>query len=271
MPKPVLDLKPTFWYICAEEYFLERRRQRGQRIRYWDELTFDEMKAEIDPSVLGKILRDVGYFAAGDLAEVYKERRISAKRIIREKIQYIAPVPTAREKLAAIHRARADRLYWERQQQRAEERREERARLKEIMPLGQQPDWLRQWAAETKLRRSRVNWFDLLPPEIAYEQIRWERAATMLAMFNIGMSFTEVGRHYGVTVTTVTRHIDWQARVKVRARGKTPVEQYMAEKSGGISLKAAVEMVREKHVGPPRRSRIKGPPVAAASLLTAMG
>ena len=72
-------------------------------------------------------------------------------------------------------------------------------------------------------RRSRFDWSQCVPPEIAAQQIRFERCATVLAMRARGFTLSEVGGFFDLSRERI-RQMEWRAK----NRSFPPVARYLA-------------------------------------------
>lgn len=61
---------------------------------------------------------------------------------------------------------------------------------------------------EERLRRSRVNWCDILPPDLAHLQVGRELDMTALAMRQAGWTFRKIGAAFGVVAETARGRVE---------------------------------------------------------------
>jgi hypothetical protein len=88
------------------------------------------------------------------------------------------------------------------------------------------------WSAERQ-RGSRVNWFSLVPDDVAEAQVSWERLRNAHRMRVSGLKFREIGAAFGVSVTYASQMV---ARAERRSKWLSPVESYCREKDTDPSL-----------------------------------
>jgi len=81
------------------------------------------------------------------------------------------------------------------------------------------------WLGE-KQRRSRVDWFAIVPEEIAVAQVAWERRQTALAMQDAGMKQGQIAELFGVTKSRVSQ-MTLRASAAKRAGKSSPAEAYL--------------------------------------------
>jgi len=81
------------------------------------------------------------------------------------------------------------------------------------------------WSVE-KQRRSRVDWFAIVPEEVAVEQVGWERRQTALAMYDAGMKQGQIAELFGVTPSRISA-MTIVARKWKRIGQASPVEAYL--------------------------------------------
>lgn len=82
---------------------------------------------------------------------------------------------------------------------------------------------VRVWPME-KQRRSSIDWYALVPDDVAYDQIRWERRQTVRAMREAGMTQKEIGLRFDLTKESI-RQYEVHAH---RSAASSPVEEYFA-------------------------------------------
>ncbi len=75
-----------------------------------------------------------------------------------------------------------------------------------------------------------VNWFDILPWDIARQQVGWERHRLAARMHDAGFIYAEVGRRLGVSEARAQ-----QMGTDIRNRRRSPVERWLTK---GIEFKA---------------------------------
>ena len=85
------------------------------------------------------------------------------------------------------------------------------------------------WSNE-KQRRSRVDWFAILPDDVAEMQMAWERRQTALAMHNSGLKQKEIAELFGVTGSRVSQFV-----IKARSGRVPPVEKFFNRRPQGFA------------------------------------
>lgn len=86
------------------------------------------------------------------------------------------------------------------------------------------------WSAE-KQRRSRINWNELVPPDVAVKQIAYERRATVLAMVDAGFSLKEIGDLFGITGSRISVMRDQHKR-ELKYGQMPPAAKYTMARDG---------------------------------------
>ena len=79
---------------------------------------------------------------------------------------------------------------------------------------------------DPKVRRSRVDWFDLVPADVANRQMAWERRRTVMALHDAGLLDREIALRFGVSC-----HRIFQLRHRLERDGRSPVETYLSASS----------------------------------------
>jgi DNA-binding transcriptional MerR regulator len=74
-----------------------------------------------------------------------------------------------------------------------------------------------------------MNWFDLVPEDVAYKQKSWERRERVLRARAHGMTLVQVGKLLDVTRERVRQLISQQQNLRIKYNGLSPVERYLAE------------------------------------------
>lgn len=111
----------------------------------------------------------------------------------------------------------------------------ERAR-REKARITREKNRLSAWP-QNKQRRSNIDWHSLVPKSIADKQCKYERGATIALMRAQGMSYTEIGRKFGVSGSRVTNLLDQYDRFRHISKGRSPAEVHLlAEQQSAMGL-----------------------------------